>query len=296
MIALEYAFLKALASQEDKQVWELINPRASKMPFPVGNIIGGGLHNKEKGPDFQEFHIIPESNFELADKILKRAHENASEILKNLDSNFKKKSNDENAWITGLDNNIVIELIDNVKENMIEEFNVKIHIGIDIAASTFFKGSKYNYKTPKKSLNKNDQIKYMAKITDKVFYLEDPLEDNDFSGFSEIMKKSKSLIVGDDLTVTNYDRIVSAFNKKSINAVIIKPNQCGSLLEVKKVMDFCRKNSIKTIFSHRSGETSENILADLAFGFQADFIKTGALGLGRIEKLNRLKEIERGLG
>jgi len=133
----------------------------------------------------------------------------------------------------------------------------------------------------------------MVKIADKFYYLEDPLNENDFDGFKELRKKSKGLVAGDDLTVTNLDRIVKAVKESSINAVIIKPNQNGSLTAVRDIIDFCRKNKIKTIFSHRSGETSEDILSDLAFGFQADFIKTGIAGRGRDEKLNRLIEIEK---
>jgi enolase len=180
-----------------------------------------------------------------------------------------------------------------VKENMIDEFGVKIHCGIDIASSQFF-NKRYNYKNSAKMLDKKNQIIYMAEIADKFYYLEDPLDENDFDGFKELRKKTKGLIIGDDLTVTNLDRIIRATKKKSINAVIIKPNQNGSLIAVKDIVDFCRKNNIKTIFSHRSGETSENILADLAFGFQADFIKTGICGRGRDDKLNRLIDIGNG--
>ena len=234
MIALEYCFLKALAKQEDKQVWELINPRASKMPVPIGNIIGGGKHSASSKSVFQEFHIIPVANsFELANKILKRADENADEILRNTDSNFKGKLNDENAWISGLNEEKIIEVMDNVKENMIEEFGCKVHIGIDVAASSFYKNGNYIYKNGKKNVKK--QIEYMKKLSDKFYYLEDPLEENDFKGFSEILKKSKGLIVGDDLTVTNLERLEIAVKNKSINAIIIKPNQVGSLIEIKKM-------------------------------------------------------------
>ena len=294
MIALEYCFLKALAKQEDKQVWELINPRASKMPVPIGNIIGGGKHSASSKSVFQEFHIIPVANsFELANKILKRADENADEILRNTDSNFKGKLNDENAWISGLNEEKIIEVMDNVKENMIEEFGCKVHIGIDVAASSFYKNGNYIYKNGKKNVKK--QIEYMKKLSDKFYYLEDPLEENDFKGFSEILKKSKGLIVGDDLTVTNLERLEIAVKNKSINAIIIKPNQVGSLIEIKKIVSFCKKNNIKMIFSHRSGETKEDIISDLAFGFGADFVKFGALGKGRDEKLQRLIEIEKSL-
>ena len=135
----------------------------------------------------------------------------------------------------------------------------------------------------------------MQELAKDFFYLEDPLEENDFQGFKEIKSKApkSGLIIGDDLTTTNIERVKAA--KSSVNDIIIKPNQIGSLIKVKEVIEYCKKNKMKIIFSHRSGETSENILADLAFGFQADFIKCGVSGKGRDEKLDRLIEIERSL-
>ena len=101
------------------------------------------------------------------------------------------------------------------------------------------------------------------------------------------------IIVGDDLTVTNYKRLQKAIEGKSINAIIVKPNQNGSLLDVSRVCELAKKNNIKIIFSHRSGETEENILADFAFGFQADFLKAGITGKTREPKIKRLIEIEK---
>jgi len=103
------------------------------------------------------------------------------------------------------------------------------------------------------------------------------------------------MIVGDDLTVTNCKRLKKAIDMKSINAIIVKPNQCGSLLEVKRVCEMAKENNIKIIFSHRSGETEETILADLAFGFGADFFKCGIEGDSREKKIKRLIEIEKSL-
>ena len=114
--------------------------------------------------------------------------------------------------------------------------------------------------------------------------------------FSLLLKRfPKRLIVGDDLTVTNSKRLDKAIKMKAINAIIVKPNQCGSLIEVKRVVELARKNNIKIIFSHRSGETEENILADLAFGFQADFLKIAIVGKERESKINRLIEISKNL-
>ena len=122
------------------------------------------------------------------------------------------------------------------------------------------------------------------------------LNEEDFEGFAKLVKKfPKILIVGDDLSVTNYKLLEKAIKMKSINAIIVKPNQTGSLLEVKRVCELAKKNNIKTVFSHRSGETEENILADLAFGFEADFLKCGIDGKEREAKLKRLIEIEKSL-
>ena len=117
-----------------------------------------------------------------------------------------------------------------------------------------------------------------------------------FLSFSELLKKFPDrLIVGDDLTVTNKKRLEKAIEMKSINAMIIKPNQNGSLIELKEVCEIAKKNNIKTVFSHRSGETNESILADLAVGFGADFIKCGITGKEREVKIKRLIEIEKSL-
>ena len=294
IIALEYVFLKALAYSEDKQVWELINPRASKMPFLVGNAIEGGMHShNKKKPDFQEFHFIPMTNFSRASEINKLARENCKIILKNIDKSFKGGTSDENAWQTSLSNDQAIEIMKNVRDNIIDEFGITMHLGIDVAGSSFYKNDKYIYKNPKKEMTKGQQIKSINKLAKDIFYLEDPLEENDFTGFSKL--QSKGFIVGDDLTTTNLDRLKIACLKKSINSIIIKPNQIGSLIEVSEIVKYCKKNKIRIIFSHRSGETSEDILADLAFGFEADFVKIGICGKGRDEKINRLIEIERGL-
>jgi len=174
----------------------------------------------------------------------------------------------------------------------------KIDIGLDIAASSFYKRKKYKYENPKLDRDIDEQLGYVSNLIKNygLLYIEDAFEENDFESFAKLLKKCPdSLIVGDDLTVTNSKRLDKAIKMKSINAIIVKPNQCGSLLEVKRVVELARKNNIKIIFSHRSGETEENILADLAFGFQADYIKVGVVGKERESKIERLIDIEKSL-
>ena len=119
------------------------------------------------------------------------------------------------------------------------------------------------------------------------------MDEEDFKGFSKIHRSDSHLVVGDDLTVTHIDRLKKAIKLKSINAMIIKPNQNGSLIELAKIFKLCKKHSIKTILSHRSGETLDDALADYAVGFQADFIKCGVSTKWREAKLKRLVEIEK---
>jgi len=291
LFALESSVLKALAKEQKKEIWELINPEAKEFPRLLGNCIGGGKHSatEKKKPDFQEFLLIPnlgsvKKNFEKNKEIKERL----KIVLKERDSNFKEKKNDENAWMVSLDDKEVLEVL--------KQF--KIDLGIDVAASSFYKRKKYNYKNPFLKRDEKEQLAYLENLIKNfpLLYIEDPFNEEDFKGFAELLKKfPDKLIVGDDLTTTHLKRLKKAIEEKSINAIIIKPNQCGSLLEVKRVCEFAKKHKIKIIFSHRSGETNETILADLAFGFGADFFKCGTEGDIRVNKIKRLIEIEKGM-
>jgi enolase len=254
LFALESAILKALAKEKKKELWQIINPNARKFPVPVGNAIGGGLHSHNKNaPEFQEFLIIPKGkNIKENVSILQEVHKKLKNTLKS------NKINDEGAWQTHLSNEQILSILSKVKN---------IHLGIDVAASTFFTDNSYIYYG--KQLDQETQIKYINELIEsyKLFYLEDPLNEEDFQGFSKI-KKTKCFIVGDDLTATQISRLLKAIKSRSINAIIIKPNQNGSLLELHKIFHICKINKIKTIISHRSGETLDNSLADYADRFE----------------------------
>jgi len=176
--------------------------------------------------------------------------------------------------------------------------STKLDIGLDVAASSFYKRKKYHYKNPMLKRDSFEQLGYLSNLIKNfnILYLEDGFGEEEFQDFAKLMKKfPKSLSVGDDLTVTNVKRLEKSIKEKSINALIVKPNQNGSLMQVKKVCEIAKKNNIKIAFSHRSGETEETILADLAFGFGADFFKCGITGKVREAKIKRLIEIEKKL-
>jgi enolase len=288
LVALESAILKAVAKEQKKEIWELINSNARKFPRLAGNCIGGGKHSStEKKPDFQEFLLIPETkNVGKAFDINKKRKEEVKKILSDEDRKFDGKKNDEDAWVTSLNEKEVLEILK----------KLKLPVGIDIAASGFYKRGHYNYGNPLLKRDGKEQLEYISNLIKNldIFYVEDPFEENDFESFAKLLERFPDrLIVGDDLTTTNPERLKKAIKMKSVNAIIVKPNQIGSLTDVKEVCELAKKNNIKIVFSHRSGETEETILADLAFGFQADFFKCGITGKEREAKLKRLIEIER---
>ncbi|MBI2043156.1 hypothetical protein HYT25_02095 [Candidatus Pacearchaeota archaeon] len=290
LFALESAILKAMAKEKKKEVWEIVDSKARKFPRLVGNCIGGGKHSgNEKKPDFQEFLLIPnekstKENFEL----MKKIKEKVEQDLKEFDEKFKSIKNDEYAWETSLNEKEVLDVL----------LKYEIPLGLDIAASSFYSRKKYLYKNPMLKRDSGEQFRYISNLIENfdLFYIEDPFDEEDFEDFSKLTKKfANKLIVGDDLTVTNPERLEKAIKMKSINALIVKPNQIGNLTEVKTVCELAKKYGIKIIFSHRSGETNEDILADLTFGFQADFLKCGIAGKEREVKIKRLIEIEKDL-
>lgn len=280
LFALESAILKALAKSQRKQLWQVINPSAKNFPLPLGNTIGGGLHSHVKRkPEFQEFLIIPSSQSPKKNfKTLVFVHKTLAHIIKS------KKINDEGASET-----------DQKIEDLLSLFKdtLTINYGLDVAASSFYKNGVYFYKNRK--LSRSAQVDFIIELAKKykIKYIEDPLEQRDFAGFSRILKNTSCLICGDDLTATQLNRVTKAIKAKSINSLIIKPNQNGSLLELAEIFKLCKKNKIKTILSHRSGETLDNALADYAFAFQADYIKCGISTKWRQAKLKRLVKIEK---
>jgi len=295
LFALESAILKALAKEKKKQIWQIVNPELlktntkvkAKFPRLVGNSIGGGAHSEGKKPDFQEFLLLPKTNsVKDAFETLKKGKKEIPYFLKRKDEKFQNKKNDEDAWETSLNDKDVLDILK----------NLKIPLGVDIAASSFYKRKKYTYYNPMLQRTKEEQLAYISNIIKNcsLAYVEDPFDEEDFESHAALLKKNPdSLIVGDDLTTTSCKRLQKAIEHKSINAIIVKPNQNGSLLEVSRVCELAKKNNIAIVFSHRSGETEEDILADLAFGFQADFFKSGITDKERECKIRRLIEIER---
>ncbi len=301
----EATLLKALAAERGEELWQLLSGKhiIKKMPLPAGNAIGGGLHSSygmeiEEGPEFQEFLFISSpktKSFKEAVKLNDEAYKMAGEELKKFDEEFDGKRNDEGAWKTSLKNEHVLKIMYIIAKRL------GLRIGLDIAASSFYDGF---YKYHNKTFNDLGQVKYIKRLIDEyeIFYAEDPIDEREFYWFGKLLDEVKSetpddkagnnLIVGDDLTATNYLRLKKAIRKKCINAIIIKPNQNGSIFETARVVELAKEHGLKIIVSHRSGETMDDTIADLAVAWRADFIKCGIYGRERRAKLKRLIEIE----
>ena len=317
IIAIEYAILDAWSKYKKIDLFKLI--RKDKLTKeicidtkllirPIGNVIGGGAHSGGNNTDFQEFLIIcPDVSYEKSLEIIIQVHKEVKKELLKRDKSFSGSKTDEGAWASTLTNYECLIILNKVIKNLSQKYKTSIRIGLDVAASEFFKNGFYNYdkfeSSPKikhncikKKLHRDAHIDYILYLVEKfnIYYLEDPVEQNDSEGF-EIMKNhlahKDTLIVGDDLICTN-PQLLKKY-KDSINSIIVKPNQVGSLLKTIEVLKKCKEYNIKPVFSHRSGETTDSILADLAAGFNVSIIKCGETTGERIVKLNRLLEIDR---
>jgi len=303
IIALEFALLNCLAKEKDKPLWKVLNARAKKMPMPLANVVGGGAHTKKKGAlDVQEILLLPQvKKFEKAVKVNKEIYQEIAKKLKKVDKKFKREKTDEHAWITYLSEPHAFEAVKEVVDAYCKKKKVKVRLGVDFAASWLWKEKRYVWHKLDTGIfalgveQEKDLVQALAERFD-FYYLEDPLLENDFEGFAELRKKLPGrLIVGDDLTVTNPQRIKKAIKMKAINAVIIKPNQIGSLIKTKEAIDLAKKAGLVVVMSHRSGETDDATIAHLAFAWGADIVKFGVAGKERLAKLKELIKIEKNI-
>ncbi len=304
LYALETAILKMVALSQEKEMWQLlIKDKQPFMPMPVGNAIGGGFHVKQqKKTDWQEFLFIPRvTNFFESKFINESAYKEAKRLLSEKDLEFSGKVTDENAFATTLNNETALALINDIRNDIQNKMSIGLGIGLDVAATTFWTGLRYRYNNLSPTIKQKDFLPednsaYIVELARKynLTYLEDPMQGEDFKGFANVLRRLNNVfVVGDDLICTQPDRLQKAIREKAVNAVIIKPNQVGSLLETKKTIDMAKKHDIVTIISHRSGETMDNALAHFAVGWRMPFIKTGISGAERLAKLNELARIER---
>lgn len=296
-VAVSLAVAKLQAFEKGVEFYELLGPKFS-LPLPLGNIIGGGVHSGKGSPELQEFLILPVGAKTFKEAVIanSQVHKAAARIIDEKMPNFTRGRNDEGAWAPPATIEEAIEILNQAIDEVNSQLKIKIRTGIDLAASEFYdaKSQKYNYRNM--SLSPEDQVHFVVEMFDRfgLYYFEDPLQEEDFESFAAVKKQigKKCLVVGDDLTVTNLQRLSTAIEKDSINSIIIKPNQVGSLSETENVIKLAKRNNVLPIVSHRSGETTDTSIAHIAVGHMCPIIKTGAVGGERIAKLNELIRIE----
>ncbi len=297
ILGISMAAMKASANQKGLPLYRYIG-NGTTLPRPMMNIINGGAHADNK-LDFQEFMIIP-----MADTIHDRVRIGA-EVFHNLKKVLNSKGlatgvGDEGGFAPDLQSNsegfeLIMEAIN--KAGYVPGKDV--NIAIDVAASEFYdkETDKYNLVGEGRSLTTDELIDFYSELVTKypIISIEDPVDENDWEGFSKITSRlgDKIQLVGDDLFVTNKECLQMGIDHHAGNAILLKVNQIGTITETLETIDLARKNGYKTIISHRSGETEDTTIADLAVGLDLGQIKTGSMSrTDRICKYNQLMRIE----
>ena len=276
---------------------------ASQLPIPLMNIINGGVH-ANNSLRIQEFMIRPEKtkSFAEAIRICFLVIRNLKTIIDN--KNLSTTVGDEGGFAPALNKNEeAIEFILKSIEKAGFRPDEDVSICLDVASNELYKEGKYSVQSSKFEETENT-VNYYLDLIDKypIKSIEDPFSEDDWGSWTGFMKflkanNKKIQIIGDDLFATNKDRLNKGINEDAANAILIKPNQIGTLTETMDVIDLAHKNGFKTIISHRSGDSEDTFIADLAVATNSSQIKTGSLARSeRVAKYNRLLRIEDELG
>ncbi len=296
-VAISMATAKASADELGIPLFRYLGGMNFSIPSPLGNIIGGGAH-AVNGTTIQEFLVSTHSTdvYEAIltnSKIHKAVKEKLSKTL-----NIPLGMGDEKAWVVPLKDEEVFELLKGIVDNFKDTTGLQIDLGIDMAASSFYKNGKYYYKDS--ALTKDEQINYVVSLVKDygLKYVEDPMNQEDFDGYATITKEvgDRAFIVGDDLYTTNVSLLKKGLDKMATNAILLKPNQVGTISRLIDTWKLAKESGMGTVVSHRSGETNDEFIAHLAVALSTDYIKTGTVGGERIAKLNELVRIQGEIG
>lgn len=307
ILGVSCAFTKAAAKQDGITLYNFINKEYKRLggkkemnlPTPSFNVINGGKHGNN-GVDFQEFMILPVGPKTFAEKL--RA---GAEVFQSLKTTIKSKGltvgvGDEGGFAPELGANAkALEILEEATSKTSWKFGEDIKIALDCASSEFFNEGKYELKgEPQElSLSSDEMISFLKELIEKypIVSIEDGLSEDDWDGWVKLNQQlgDRISLVGDDLLVTNVERLKMAIEKNACNYILIKLNQIGSLTETLRSIILAQDNGFGIMISHRSGETADTTIADLAVATGAERIKSGSTSRSeRLEKYNRLMEIE----
>jgi enolase len=303
ILCLSQAVTKAGAAMYNMPVYKYLTYKyqltgqTPVVPTPSFNVINGGKHGAGN-LDFQEFLVIPSSRFHFH-----QALQIGVEIFFALEQALINKNAIHSTGVEGgyapnlFTNLDALEILMQAIKSTRFHFGHDVFLGLDVAANTLLKNNKYSIKDRSQAFSSKEFIDYYKDLNDEyhIFSLEDPLSEDDWASWTELHKvlKDKVILVGDDLLTTNKKRLQKAIELKACNAILIKPNETGTITEVIDVVKTAKNAGMSIQVSNRSGETNDYFIADFAVGIGADYAKFGSPSRGeRIAKYNRLLQIE----
>jgi enolase len=294
--ALSIASVDAAAKALDVPLFKLLNARKQyKFPYPLGNILGGGAHAGPGTPDIQEILACPigarnimealEMNFKL--------HAQVRKVIESVDKRFTNGRGDEGAWAPNLNNDQALDIVNKAVKNCGFTLGKDMALGIDFASSSIWNENKQVYDYSRQGILRNtqEQIEFVNYLinTYRLIYVEDPVHEEDFKSMAVITKKNPNcLVTGDDILVTNAERVREAIKHGSCSAAILKVNQAGSLQDALNFAKECNNNNIRIVTSHRSGESTDSHISHIAIATGSKMLKAGIVGGERVSKLNEL--------
>ena len=291
-VALSLACAKAAANSSNETLFHYLGQKKEySIPAPMSNVLGGGAH-AVGGTDIQEYLVTAfDNDVNTAMEANAAVHKEVKAVLKKKFPNIALGKGDEGAWVAPMKNVEALELVVSAAEKVEAENGVEIKTGLDIAASEFFIDGKYKYK--EQSLTPEEQVDFVLGLIEEydLHSVEDPLDQEDFDSWAALTEQTDALIIGDDLYVTNKERLQKGIDLGSTNSILIKPNQIGTLTDTIETVELAKKNDMANVISHRSGETTDTTIAHLGVAFDSHAIKTGIMGGERVAKLNELVRI-----
>jgi len=299
ILGVSMAALKAAALYSKKPLYAYVG-NGTTLPYPMMNIINGGAH-ADNNLDFQEFMIIPQvATIKERVRVGSEVFHNLKKVLKS--QGYNTNVGDEGGFAPNLKSNKeALDLICEAIKKAGYEPGKDVCIGLDVAASEFYQDGKYVLAGENKSLTTEELVDFYEELVNNypIISIEDPVDENDWDGFALITKKlgDRIQLVGDDLFVTNKKCLQKGIDNHAGNAILLKVNQIGTITETLETIELAKAHNYKTIISHRSGETEDTTIADLAVGLNLGQIKTGSLSrTDRVCKYNQLMRIEEELG
>lgn len=292
ILAVSLSCMKAAANEENLELYEYVGSFRD-LPFPMFNILNGGMH-ADNSLDFQEFMIFPQqSDFKDRIRCASEIFHTLKKLLK--DNNLNTNVGDEGGFAPNIKTNE--EALDYIMKSIdLSGYKDKVKIALDVAASEFYNKETNLYEFSGNKYNTEEMIDYYKELIEKypIVSIEDPLNEDDFEGFSKLTKEigNRVMLVGDDFFTTNKELLQKGIDIGAGNAILIKFNQIGTVSEALETINMAKKNNYKTIISHRSGETEDTFICDFAVGLGLGFIKTGSVSrVDRVAKYNRLLRI-----